>query len=82
MCSLNQIMNRCIIYIFIIISALIYSKISHISCIPSVSVMTARVCVCRATDPKIINSANTFMPSESRGEVVLVFTLLHIICFA
>lgn len=29
------------------------------------------VCVCSATDPKVINSANTFVLTQSRGEVFL-----------
>lgn len=44
--------------------------------------MSVRVCVCSATDPTVINSANTFVLTQSRGEVFLVFTPLHIICFA
>lgn len=31
----------------------------------------AWVCVCSATDPKVINSANTFVLTQSRGEVFL-----------
>lgn len=33
--------------------------------------MWAWVCVCSATDPKVINSANTFVLTQSRGEVFL-----------
>lgn len=64
-----------------------YTKMAKISCIlksqcnESVRVCVW-VCVCSATDPKVINSANTFVLTQSPGEVFLVFAPLHIICFA
>lgn len=54
-----------------------YQKMAKISCILRVSVMRASVsarvgvCVRSAADPKVINSANTFVLTQSRGEVFL-----------